>query len=174
MTGRGLAEVVNPSALFFVGSRRGDTGHRRFRRARRNAPAAHRNPGACCALTARDAAPRRRRLGSESARHDPSRCSKRARDYGSASMTFILNVAGGLRINEPAADLAAAAALVSSLTGQSLPPHLRLLRRDWSCLARFAPWLMLQHGSRRRPSLALRKPLCRLRRTARPSTRQCC
>jgi DNA repair protein RadA/Sms len=34
-----------------------------------------------------------------------------------------LNVAGGLRINEPAADLAAAAALVSSLTGQSLPPH---------------------------------------------------
>ena len=34
-----------------------------------------------------------------------------------------LNVAGGLRIAEPAADLAAAAALVSSLTGQSLPPH---------------------------------------------------
>jgi DNA repair protein RadA/Sms len=34
-----------------------------------------------------------------------------------------LNVAGGLRIAEPAADLAAAAALVSSLTGQTLPPH---------------------------------------------------
>jgi DNA repair protein RadA/Sms len=33
-----------------------------------------------------------------------------------------LNVAGGLKINEPAADLAAAAALVSSLTGQALPP----------------------------------------------------
>ena len=32
-----------------------------------------------------------------------------------------LNVAGGLRIQEPAADLAAAAALVSSLTGASLP-----------------------------------------------------
>ena len=32
-----------------------------------------------------------------------------------------LNVAGGLRIAEPAADLAAAAALVSSLTGASLP-----------------------------------------------------
>jgi DNA repair protein RadA/Sms len=32
-----------------------------------------------------------------------------------------LNVAGGLRINEPAADLAAAAALVSSLAGASLP-----------------------------------------------------
>jgi DNA repair protein RadA/Sms len=32
-----------------------------------------------------------------------------------------LNVAGGLRIQEPAADLAAAAALVSSLTGAALP-----------------------------------------------------
>jgi DNA repair protein RadA/Sms len=32
-----------------------------------------------------------------------------------------LNVAGGLRIVEPAADLAAAAALISSLTGASLP-----------------------------------------------------
>ncbi len=32
-----------------------------------------------------------------------------------------LNVAGGLRVNEPAADLAAAAALVSSLTGAILP-----------------------------------------------------
>ncbi len=32
-----------------------------------------------------------------------------------------LNVAGGLRINEPAADLAVAAAIVSSLTGEPLP-----------------------------------------------------
>ena len=32
-----------------------------------------------------------------------------------------LNVAGGLRINEPAADLAAAAALFSSLVGRALP-----------------------------------------------------
>jgi len=33
-----------------------------------------------------------------------------------------LNVAGGLKINEPAADLAVAAALISSLTGAPLPP----------------------------------------------------
>ena len=33
-----------------------------------------------------------------------------------------LNVAGGYRISEPAADLAVAAALVSSLTGIALPP----------------------------------------------------
>jgi DNA repair protein RadA/Sms len=35
-----------------------------------------------------------------------------------------LNVAGGLRVSEPAADLAAAAALVSSLTGALLPAAL--------------------------------------------------
>jgi DNA repair protein RadA/Sms len=38
-----------------------------------------------------------------------------------ASHDVYLNVAGGLRIVEPAADLAAAAALVSSLTGAPLP-----------------------------------------------------
>jgi DNA repair protein RadA/Sms len=32
-----------------------------------------------------------------------------------------LNVAGGLRISEPAADLAAASALISALGGQTLP-----------------------------------------------------
>ena len=34
-----------------------------------------------------------------------------------------LNVAGGMRIQEPAADVAAAAALVSSLCDAPLPPH---------------------------------------------------
>jgi DNA repair protein RadA/Sms len=34
-----------------------------------------------------------------------------------------LNVAGGLRVTEPAADLAVAAALISSLTGQPVPSH---------------------------------------------------
>lgn len=34
-----------------------------------------------------------------------------------------LNVAGGLKITEPSADLAAAAALLSSLSGVALPPH---------------------------------------------------
>jgi DNA repair protein RadA/Sms len=33
-----------------------------------------------------------------------------------------LNVAGGLRVKEPAADLAVAAALLSSLTGTVIPP----------------------------------------------------
>ena len=40
------------------------------------------------------------------------------------------NVAGGLRIMEPAADLAAAAALISSLTGSQPAPGCGLFRRD--------------------------------------------
>ena len=40
---------------------------------------------------------------------------------GSVGHDVYLNVAGGLKITEPAADLAAAAALVSSLTGALLP-----------------------------------------------------
>jgi DNA repair protein RadA/Sms len=39
-----------------------------------------------------------------------------------------LAVAGGLRLNEPAADLAVAAALVASLTGLSLPAKPGLFR----------------------------------------------
>ncbi len=38
-----------------------------------------------------------------------------------AGQDVYLNVAGGLRINEPAADLAVAGALVSSITGNALP-----------------------------------------------------
>jgi DNA repair protein RadA/Sms len=38
-----------------------------------------------------------------------------------AQQDVYLNVAGGLRISEPAADLAAAAALLSSLSGAALP-----------------------------------------------------
>jgi DNA repair protein RadA/Sms len=37
-----------------------------------------------------------------------------------------LNVAGGLRVKEPAADMAVAAALVSSLTGAVIPPNVAL------------------------------------------------
>ena len=38
-----------------------------------------------------------------------------------AGRDVFLNVAGGLRINEPAADLAVAAALISSLSGTPIP-----------------------------------------------------
>ena len=49
-----------------------------------------------------------------------------------------LNVAGGLRINEPAADLAVAAALVSSLTGVAAAARMRSISARSACPARSA------------------------------------
>jgi DNA repair protein RadA/Sms len=40
-----------------------------------------------------------------------------------AGRDVYLNIAGGLKINEPGADLAAAAALLSSLSGVAIPRH---------------------------------------------------
>lgn len=40
---------------------------------------------------------------------------------GMSGHDVYLNVAGGLKVGEPAADMAAAAALISSFTGQALP-----------------------------------------------------
>jgi DNA repair protein RadA/Sms len=42
---------------------------------------------------------------------------------GFAGLDVFLNVAGGLRLSEPAADLAVAAALVSARQGTPLPEH---------------------------------------------------
>ena len=71
---------------------------------------------------ARHAAPRRRRLGPEPPRRWCSPCSRRIAALRLGMHDVYLNVAGGLRISEPAADLAVAAALVSSLSGSPLPP----------------------------------------------------
>ena len=121
MTGGGLAEVPNPSALFLA-DRDG---------------AAH--PGAAVfagvegarpllveiqALVAPTTfgTPRRAVVGWEPSRLAMVLAVLEA--HGGMKLgqyDVYLNVAGGLRIMEPAADLAAAAALISSLTGASLP-----------------------------------------------------
>ena len=67
MTGAGLAEVPNPSALFLAGRDRRGAGRRGVRRRRGRAAGAGRNPGAGRALDARHAAPRGGRLGAEPA-----------------------------------------------------------------------------------------------------------
>jgi DNA repair protein RadA/Sms len=120
MTGAGLAEVANPSALF-LGDRAAST------------------PGAAVfagmegtrpllveiqALVAPSAlgTPRRAVIGWDSSRLAmviavlEAHCSLRLSQHD-----VYLNVAGGLRIAEPAADLAIAAALVSSRLGVALP-----------------------------------------------------
>jgi len=121
MTGGGLAEVPNPSALFLAD--------------RDGAP----HPGAAVfagvegarpllveiqALVAPSTlgTPRRAVVGWEPSRLAMVLAVLEA--HGGMKLgqyDVYLNVAGGLRIMEPAADLAAAAALISSLTGASLP-----------------------------------------------------
>jgi len=120
MTGKGLAQVANPSALFL-----GDRST--------NAPGAAVFAGLegsrpllieIQALVAPSSlgTPRRAVIGWDSARLSmilavlEARCGVRFSQHD-----VYLNVAGGLKINEPGADLAVAAALVSSLSGLALP-----------------------------------------------------
>jgi DNA repair protein RadA/Sms len=121
MTGAGLVEVPNPSALFLAG---------------RDGSA---SPGAAVFAGVEGArpllveiqalvaptnlgTPRRAVVGWE-----PSRLAMVLavlESHGGLKLgqyDVYLNVAGGLKVAEPAADLAAAAALVSSLTGAALP-----------------------------------------------------
>jgi len=120
MTGGGLAEVANPSQFFLSERDRGTPGTAVFAGIEGTRPLLV-EMQALVAPTSLGT-PRRAVVG-----WDPSRlsmvlavleahCGVRLGGHD-----VYLNVAGGLRIVEPAADLAAAAALVSSLTGASLP-----------------------------------------------------
>ncbi len=120
MTGSGLREVSNPSELFLSERELGSPGTAVFAGIEGTRPVLVEIQ----ALVAPSAlgTPRRAVVG-----WDPSRlsmvlavleahCGVRLGGHD-----VYLNVAGGLRIQEPAADLAAAAALVSSLTHAPLP-----------------------------------------------------
>jgi DNA repair protein RadA/Sms len=120
MTGSGLAEVANPSALFLSARDLGAPGTAVFAGIEGTRPLLI-EIQALVAPTALGT-PRRAVVG-----WDPNRlsmvlavleahCGVRLSGYD-----VYLNVAGGLRIQEPAADLAAAAALVSSLAQTPLP-----------------------------------------------------
>ena len=119
MTGRGLAEVANPSALFLSSRDASGSGRCRVCRNGGNTAAARRNPGACRAEHA--GTPRRAVVGWDNARLAMVVAVLEAHaGVKLGQYDIYLNVAGGLRVGEPAADLAAAAALVSSLSGISL------------------------------------------------------
>ncbi len=120
MTGKGLREVTNPSELFLADHN-------------------IREPGTCVfagiegsrpllveiqALVARSSAanPRRAVVGWDSGRLAMVLAVLDARaGLGLSGCDVYLNVAGGLKISEPAADLAVAAALISSLSQTALP-----------------------------------------------------
>ncbi len=120
MTGRGLAEVANPSALFLSGRDLEAPGTAVFAGIEGTRPLLVEIQ----ALAAPSSLPTPRRA---TVGFDPNRLAmiiavlEARAGLRLGQHDIYLNVAGGLKVNEPAADLAAAAALVSSLTGQSLP-----------------------------------------------------
>ncbi len=122
MTGRGLAEVSNPSALFLSAHTVATPGTAVFAGIEGTRPLLTEIQ----ALVAPSplGMPRRAVVGWDQNRLAMIIAVLEARaGLRLGQHDVYLNVAGGLRVDEPAADLAAAAALVSSLTGQSLPPH---------------------------------------------------
>ena len=120
MTELGLEEVANPSALFLDQRDEGAAGSAVFAGMEGTRPLLIEIQ----ALVAPSplGTPRRAVIGWDSSRLSmvlavlETRCGVRI-----GANDIYLNVAGGLKINEPAADLAVAAALISSLTGSPLP-----------------------------------------------------
>jgi DNA repair protein RadA/Sms len=120
MTGAGLAEVPNPSALFLNPGRGPVAGAAVFAGIEGSRPVLVEIQ----ALVAPSplGTPRRAVVGWDSGRLAMILAVLDARaDVALGGNDVYLNVAGGLRIQEPAADLAVAAALLSSLTNAPLP-----------------------------------------------------
>ena len=120
MTDAGLAEVVNPSALFLASRASGVSGAAVFAGIEGSRPVLVEIQ----ALVAPSSlgTPRRAVVGWDSARLAMVLAVLEARcGVALAGRDVYLNVAGGLRIQEPAADLAVAAALLSSFAGVPVP-----------------------------------------------------
>ena len=120
MTGEGLREVANPSELFLSERELGSPGTAVFAGIEGTRPVLVEIQALVAPTTL--GTPRRAVVG-----WDPSRLSMVLAVLEAhcgvklGGHDVYLNVAGGLRIQEPAADLAAAAALVSSLANAPLP-----------------------------------------------------
>jgi DNA repair protein RadA/Sms len=120
MTGLGLAEVANPSALFLAGRDAAAPGAAVFAGMEGQRPMLI-EIQALVAPTSLGT-PRRAVVGFDQNRLSMILAVLEAHGGLKLGMHDVyLNVAGGLRADEPAGDLAAAAALVSSLTGAVLP-----------------------------------------------------
>ena len=120
MTDKGLAEVPNPSALFLTNRREPVSGAAVFAGIEGTRPVLVEIQ----ALVAPSplATPRRAVVGWDTGRLAMVMAVLDARcGLGFGGQDVYLNVAGGLRVSEPAADLAVAAALVSSLADIPVP-----------------------------------------------------
>jgi DNA repair protein RadA/Sms len=122
MTGRGLAQVTNPSALFLSERDKPSPGSVVFAGVEGTRPLLVELQ----ALVAPSplGTPRRSVVGWDSARLSMILAVLEARvGVSFAGLDVYLNVAGGMKISEPAADLAVAAALMSARENAPLPPE---------------------------------------------------
>ena len=129
MTGRGLAEVANPSALFLGDRNSISPGAAVFAGLEGTRPLLVEVQ----ALVAAPGygTPRRAVVGWDSGRLAMILAVLDARaGLGVSAHDVYLNVAGGLKVGEPAADLAAAAALLSVVYRPLLAERYRVFRRD--------------------------------------------
>lgn len=121
MDGLGLAEVANPSALFLTARGGAVSGTSVFPAIEGTRPVLVELQALTVRL-ASGATPRRSAVGWDSGRLAMVLAVLEARaGLGFASAEVYLNVAGGYRLTDPAADLAVAAALVSALSERAVP-----------------------------------------------------
>ena len=121
MADQGLSEVPNPSALFLTQRDENVTGMTVFPAIEGTRPVLVEIQALTVRL-ASGATPRRAVVGWDSGRLAMLLAVLEARcGLSFSSCEVYLNVAGGYRISDPAADLAAAAALVSALTERPVP-----------------------------------------------------
>ena len=120
MTGKGLSEVANPSALFLGDRNSTSPGTAVFAGIEGTRPLLVEIQA--LVAEAGYGSPRRAVVGWDTGRLAMILAVLDARGgLGVSAHDVYLNVAGGLKVGEPAADLAAAAALVSSFAGIALP-----------------------------------------------------
>ncbi len=120
MTDGGLKEVLNPSALFLAERRGNVSGSCVFAGLEGTRPVLVEIQALVAPSTL--GTPRRAVVGWDSARLNMIIAVMEARGgLAFGAHDIYLNVAGGLRISEPAADLAVAAALVSAFSGDPVP-----------------------------------------------------
>lgn len=120
MTGQGLAEVKNPSSLFIGDQNKNVSGASIFAGMEGTRPLLVEIQG--LVAQSAQATPRRAVVGWDNSRLAMILAVLDARcGLALSGSEVYLNVAGGLKVNEPAADLAVAAALISSVSGVAVP-----------------------------------------------------
>ena len=125
MTGDGLAEVTNPSALFLSDREKATAGSAVFAGIEGTRPVLTEIQALVVGSTL--GTPRRTVVGIDGGRLSTilavleSRCG-----ISFAGLDVFLNVAGGMRVSEPAADLAVAGAILSAREDVAIPPDMVL------------------------------------------------